>query len=479
MGQTAVDIVLAVSEQWEFLPALALAIMAVWGRTRWSRAAVLAFCAAMAAAFTVAGVVTALNDWATRVLFMPLMTVMIPFYWRLSGLTFARSLFIASTCCVPMILCIDVTLAVDGLMPQYQHMSGFIALPGLTTQWVLSLALIAACRRPMRALPRIVDSPVLSGRMWWVAWLLPFGAASVLSLFNATREEMLSRPDGTVLYTGLVVLIITMLALMYWLLWLVVVRSEHALVVVEENRTLAMRRMWSDHLNERIAAASRTRHDLRQHLLAIRAFVRSGDMAGLDRYLDSLDAAVGPGSRVRYCDHPLANAIIVYYADQAHGLGADADVEAEIPSRIALADADLTVVLGNLLENAVEALRRCVEMRAASRTEGAVRGKRDDGGSPPPRPRLSVKAHATASGPLFLAVRNDYAGPAPELDGPEVVSTKHDGAGWGLQSVRMLAESRGGRLHADVDEEAHGVTVEAVLPPSGTTDIGAEGRRVP
>ena len=255
MGQTAVDIVLAVSEQWEFLPALALAIMAVWGRTRWSRAAVLAFCAAMAAAFTVAGVVTALNDWATRVLFMPLMTVMIPFYWRLSGLTFARSLFIASTCCVPMILCIDVTLAVDGLMPQYQHMSGFIALPGLTTQWILSLALIAACRRPMRALPRIVDSPVLSGRMWWVAWLLPFGAASVLSLFNATREEMLSRPDGTVLYTGLVVLIITMLALMYWLLWLVVVRSEHALVVVEENRTLAMRRMWSDHLNERIAAS--------------------------------------------------------------------------------------------------------------------------------------------------------------------------------------------------------------------------------
>lgn len=457
MGHTAVNIVLAISEQWEFLPALALAIISVWGRTRWSKPAVLAFCAVMALAFTAAGVVTGLNEWATRVLFMPLMTVMIPFYWRLSGLTFARSLFIASTCCVPMILCIDVTLAVDGLMPQHQHMSGFVSLPGLTTQWVLALVLIAACWRPMRALPRIVDSPVLSGRMWWVAWLLPFGAASVLSLFNATREEMFARPDGTVLYTGLVVLIIAMLALMYWLLWLVVVRSEQALTMVEENRALEMRQMWSSHLTEQMASASRMRHDLRQHLLAVRALAQSGDMDGLQQYLDGLSASEELNLRLRYCDHLVANTIVVYYADQARSLGAGVDVTMQIPARMALADTDITVTLGNLLENAVEALRRCSEAQAAARMEAV---------SQLPEMKLIIRAHATAAGPLFLTVCNTYTGLPPSLNGRNVASTKHSGAGWGVRSVRMLAESRGGRLHADVDEAAHSVTMELVLPPA-------------
>lgn len=442
-----------VSSQWEFLPAWVLSIVAVWGRTRWSKPAVVMAFLTMCAAFTMAGVWCGLTGHGIRPTFMALMCVLIPLYWRLSGLTFLRSLFIASTSLIPMMLCIDVSVIIDSNAPLPQELKDmpFTAWPGAITQWVLAIVLIAGCWRPMRrALPRIVDSPALPDRLWAVAWLMPFISVSMITVFTPQPDDVARDRAQTLLYLTMAVLFAILCALVYALLWGVVVQAERNTAVNEANRRLEMRQMQQEHLEMRIAAAQRARHDLRQHLVAIRALVDKGDDAGLKAYLDGLNASVGAevSSRIRYCDHLAINSIVVYYADLARAAGARIDVHMDIPARVAIPDADLSVVFGNLLENAVDAL-------AALPSSMAGQG------------RLSVRASCAVQGTLFLEIANTCAGEVPDLEAPAVASTKHPGNGLGIRSVRALAAERGGELRFSVDAQntPTEVTVSLALPP--------------
>lgn len=447
-----------ISSQWEFLPAWLLSIVAVWGRTRWSKPAVVGAFLTMCAAFTAAGAWCGLTGHGIRPTFMTLMCVLIPLYWRLSGLTFLRSLFIASTSLIPMMLCIDVSVIVDNnfVLPQERGIA-FVGLVGAVTQWVLAAVLIAACWRPMRrALPRIVDSPALPDRLWTVAWLMPFISVSMITVFTPQPDDVARDRAQTWLYLTMAVLFAILCALVYALLWGVVVQSERNMAVSEANRRLEMRRMQQEHLEGRIAAAQRARHDLRQHLVAIRAMVDKSDGAGLKAYLDGLDVSIGAetSSRIRYCDHLAVNSIVVYYADLARATGASIDVRMDIPARVAIPDADLSVVFGNLLENAVDAL-------AAMPPSMVGQG------------RLSVRASCAARGTLFLEIANTCASPVPDLDAAAVAGAKHPGDGLGIQSVRALAAERGGELRYDIAADADTgadtrpitVTARLALPP--------------
>lgn len=177
-----------------------------------------------------------------------------------------------------------------------------------------------------------------------------------------------------------------------------------------------------EHLDERIETARRARHDLRQHDLVVLGYL-DDDIDGLKAYLGERDVVRGTAP-LRVCEDVAVNSVAIYYWDRALEAGADeVTMELEVPSLSARREGDVTVVLGNLLENAVDSL------------EGLGGGT------------LQVRVRMEEGGALFIAIDNscDPGMVAPQVDMVGgVPSTKHSGLGLGMQSVITTAEASGG-----------------------------------
>ena len=55
---------------------------------------------------------------------------------------------------------------------------------------------------------------------------------------------------------------------------------------------------------------------------------------------------------IRFCENPAANAVLLYFAQQAKDNDIDYIVQADIPGDIFVSDTDISVLFGNLIENA-------------------------------------------------------------------------------------------------------------------------------
>ena len=113
-------------------------------------------------------------------------------------------------------------------------------------------------------------------------------------------------------------------------------------------------------------------------------------------------------------DIAAVNAVLSYFAQQAAAQQVEFSVKAQLPEYTGVADPDLTVLFGNLLENALTAC-----MQEAS-------------------PRIVVRITADAH-TLCAAVDNTFTGAVRRTTGG-FLSTKHAGLGLGTASVRSIAE---------------------------------------
>ena len=161
------------------------------------------------------------------------------------------------------------------------------------------------------------------------------------------------------------------------------------------------------------------------------------ELGELRDYIAKMVRAVPPSTRYRLASNPELDALLQYYAYEAERAGVRFTSRIETPVDHFAKSVDLTVVLGNLLENAVQAAGCCAVERYADLRIGKVPGV------------------------CMIQVRNSYDGLIDERNG-RFFSTKHNGMGMGLESVRLTAQ----RLHGEcsVKHDGHVFTVRVSLP---------------
>ena len=99
-------------------------------------------------------------------------------------------------------------------------------------------------------------------------------------------------------------------------------------------------------------------HDARHHLAAMMDLNQAGEREKLGAYLADLAGAVPSQNEERYCDNFAVNAVAAHYLGQARREGVRVDTRLSVPEDTGRVSAmDLCVIVGNLLENAVEACR--------------------------------------------------------------------------------------------------------------------------
>ena len=110
-------------------------------------------------------------------------------------------------------------------------------------------------------------------------------------------------------------------------------------------------------MEERDRALRAQAHDTRHHWAVLLGLLREGNPGRAMEYLEGLSAQESGVPSV-YTVHPAVNAILTTVLSQAEGLGVKAEVRVELPDRLSVPDADLCVLLMNLLDNALDANKK-------------------------------------------------------------------------------------------------------------------------
>lgn len=262
--------------------------------------------------------------------------------------------------------------------------------------------------------------PRLPPRLWKLLLLLaamPF--CSLVAVVALTAPYYDASPDleDMELKLGLAVLpfvFLTALALLYAIL----VLEDHERLE-QADKLASLRESYYQSLRREEWQLRTLRHDLRNHLTALRGLVEMGEGDQALRYIDQMtDSPALRGGR-RLCDNDAANAVLSAKAEAMGRAGLAADFSVSLPRELPLADADLCALLGNALDNAMEAAQQAEDKTVTLRCR-------------------------TEKGLFMLRVENAYAG---ELS-PDLATTKADKTahGFGLAGMREIAERLGGSL---------------------------------
>ncbi len=178
-------------------------------------------------------------------------------------------------------------------------------------------------------------------------------------------------------------------------------------------------------MTARISEAKKSRHDQRHHFIIMKQYLKDGKYDEVENYIDQYYNSLPFEESLTYCDHYATNALLTYYAQIAKEEDILFDVKISYPKELPYETNDLTVIFGNLIENAVHA---------------NLDGLRE---SETFKPWINIKGSFSGNA-LIFTIENASLHEAKTNEHNVYVSSKHEGAGIGIQSVQTMVDHYNG-----------------------------------
>ena len=177
------------------------------------------------------------------------------------------------------------------------------------------------------------------------------------------------------------------------------------------------------------------RHDYRHHIQTMKVHAAKGEYEEITKYLDMLDDDLTNVETVIRTGNRMADAILNSKLSLAAEREINVKAEAKIPVSLTVSELDLCIIIGNLLDNAIEA---CMEL--------------------PPDRRL-IRIYMEMKGNyLYLALTNTAGGRKKH----SFTTTRGEGHGLGIARVDAVVKKCGGYITRASEDEAF--STEVLLP---------------
>ena len=269
--------------------------------------------------------------------------------------------------------------------------------------------------------------------------------AGFLGVITLSEQTVLAIPDDTLYMWTILAVVLMMSVLVFNINRQYEVEKELARLKSEQAELLE--RDYTA-VNRAYQVNAKLFHDLHNHIGVLRQFLTHEKYREAVRYLDELQAPVRNLTATVWTGDETADYLINSKAAAAEADGIQFQAQVEFPRRTNIRSVDLCAILGNLLDNAIEAARQVTD----------------------PSGRTVALTIRRIHQMLVIKVENSFAA-APVQEGGELKTTKTEGGlhGWGLKSAQTAAEKYDGMVQAGVSGEVFRAV--ATLSYQGMEDI--------
>ncbi|MBQ7657970.1 MAG: GHKL domain-containing protein [Butyrivibrio sp.] len=180
------------------------------------------------------------------------------------------------------------------------------------------------------------------------------------------------------------------------------------------------------------------KHDIRHFNRVLAGFIQNKEYDKAASYLQEFDSMLEGVTAVSFCENIIVNELLTIYASQCQKLGFKPRIKANVPERFAIEETDLTSLVANALENAVEAQSQLDQDKRALQVEISFDGRK-----------------------LKLMTKNPTGREISFKENGLPVSTRPVQSGIGTAQIKAIAEKYGGV--ASFSQEDGMFVVKAVL----------------
>ena len=160
-------------------------------------------------------------------------------------------------------------------------------------------------------------------------------------------------------------------------------------------------------------ALSLLRHDMRHFCVAISAYMDSGEYDKAKEYISGIISYVDRTATHKFCKNEIVNMILSSYENVIEENRIDFQQSISVPEKLSVSDVDLTSILSNALENAMNAVLPLEEEKRHI--------------------SLSLRMN---DGKLLISVKNTFAKKPLLTDG--IPHSSKEGHGFGTQSISYV-----------------------------------------
>ena len=179
------------------------------------------------------------------------------------------------------------------------------------------------------------------------------------------------------------------------------------------------------------------RHDLRHHLFEIEGLAKQGKNEKVCNYIEEMRSTFTDSKQMVHTGEYETDSLINYLIDSAkeHQITVDCDIK--IPEDIEVLRCKINIIVGNLLENAIDAAAKSEKKKV-------------------------VLTMQFSGGVLFLRIKNTYDGTIKIENGRVHAKRSINSHGIGLRSVQDLIKEQNGKIDIKATEEFF--VVEGMIP---------------
>lgn len=181
------------------------------------------------------------------------------------------------------------------------------------------------------------------------------------------------------------------------------------------------------------------RHDYHNHLQAMKAYVKMGEYDKLDVYLKLLEKDLDNVNQLVECGNVNLDAVLNSKISLALNNGIDVEYKATCPPSLAVNDIDLCALIGNLIDNAVEA---CEKM------------KKDE--------KQYIRIYiGILKKQLYISITNSTNEVVRKMDN-QYITNKRGNHGHGLKRINLIVEKYEGYINR---QNEPGVFITEIMLP--------------
>lgn len=268
---------------------------------------------------------------------------------------------------------------------------------------------------------------------WRFVWAIPLGNNILYNLYiNLDLSKKLVAP-GIEFYLAAVLWVLLSFSTYTILLKMIMGTIDNANLQerlhISETQIAAQTKLIESS-QQRNEESAKARHDMHHHLTTLQGFIAHKDYTGLNNYLTDYASAIPAISTQVYCEHIAFNTLLCHYVERAQKEDIQTHLSALIPAHIPFHDMDISIILGNLLENAIEACSRQTDTRRF----------------------LSIKLSMPNASTLVILTENSYEGEIRRCNEHFLSSKEAGRVGMGISSILSVVEKYDGIHRIDYQD---------------------------